>query len=101
MGHLSIFIDHSTFTSLKKKIIHSAIAVISCKLNFAKINTEKFNQQTSFGVETGHTAIIEPSRDSCISEYKLPMRFSLPYKCWLHQYVIDQVPILISLIHLR
>ena len=93
--------DHSAFTSLKGKITHSAIAIISHELNFTKINAEKFNQQISFGVEPGHTAIIKLSRDCCISKCELPIQFGLPCKCWLYQCVIDQVPIPISLIHPR
>ena len=101
MGHLPVLMDHSAFTSLKGKITHSAIAMISRELNSAKINAEKFNQQIFFGVEPGNTAIIESSGDCCISECELPMRFGLPCKCWLYQCVIDQVPIPISLIHPR
>ena len=101
MGHLPVLVDHSAFTSLKRKITHSAIAIISRKLNFAKINAEKFNQQIFFGVEPGHIAIVEQPGDCCISECELPIRFGLPCKCWLYQCVIDQVPIPISLIHPR
>ncbi len=99
IGHLLILIDHSDFTFLKTKIIHSAIVIISWELNSAKINVEKFNQQIFFRVKPGHTAIIELSGDSHISECKLLMRFDLLYKCWLYQCVIDQIPIPISYIH--
>lgn len=45
------------------------------------------------GVEPGHTAIIEPPGNRCISKCELPMRFGLPCKCWLYQCIIDQIPI--------
>ncbi len=63
MRHLPVLIDHFAFTSLKEKIIYSAIAMIPLELNSAKINLEKFNQQIFFGVEPDHTAIIDPSGD--------------------------------------
>lgn len=101
MGHLPVLIDHSAFASLKGKITYLAIAMISRELNSAKINAERFNQQISFGVEPGHTVIVEPPGDRCISECELPMRFGLPCKCWLYQCIIDQIPIPVSLIHPR
>lgn len=99
MEHLLVLMDHSSFTSLNGKITHSVIAIISRKLNSAKINIEKFNQQISFRVEPGYTANIKPTGDCGISECKLPMQFDLPCKCWLYQGVIDQFLIPISLIH--
>lgn len=45
MGHLPVLIDYSAFSSQKKKITYTAIVIISRKLNFAKINAEKFYQQ--------------------------------------------------------
>lgn len=87
--YLSILMDHFVFISLEKKITHSALAMISYKLNFAKINIEKFNYQMFFEDGTGHTAIIEPLGDCYISKCKLFIWFSLPCKCWLYQYIID------------
>ena len=55
--------------------------MISYKLNSAKINTEKFNQQIYFKVESSHTADIKPLGDFCFSECKLFIRFSLLCKC--------------------
>ena len=101
MRHLPVVMDHSVFASLNSKITYSAMALISYELNSAKINIEKFNQHISFGLEPGHTAIIGLSGDCCISKCKLPIRFGLPCKCWLYQGVIDQIPILISIIYSR
>lgn len=94
-----VLLNHSSFATLKKKFIHSKIAMISCKLNSAKNDSENFNEQISIGVEPGYMAIIESNRDFCISECELPLRFGLLCKYWLYQYVINQISFLISLIH--
>ena len=60
MKHLPVFLNLSAYLSFeKKKINHLAIAMISHKFNFAKINRKKFSQQIFYGIELSHTAIIE------------------------------------------
>lgn len=78
-----------------------AINLISRELGKAKIFAEKFNCQASFGIAPNEILIVEPDGKSCLCECELPMRFQLPYQCWLYQCVVDSIPIPLSLIHPR
>ena len=81
-------IDRNAFTLLIGKITHHAIGLVSRELDAAKSLAERILS-------------IFPDGGSCVYDCELPLRYGLPFKCWLYKCIIDSVPIPVSLIHPR
>lgn len=96
-GQLPVLVDRSKFCLIGELITHQCIEFISRELDAVKLLAEDFARRVS----TGSEDLSESNGIGCASGCELTMRYGLPCKCWLYRSVVDEIPIPLSLIHLR